>query len=93
MAVSQSRQPGNQPFRPKKLIIISSCLVEGGIHKERGDEYTPNSAEETYNLIRAQRAIESTDEDVEQLKKELADEAKAKVATATTAKVPVAPVK
>lgn len=88
MAVTQSRQPGNQPFRPKELLIISSCLVAGGLHKERGEKYTPPSEEETYNLIRAQRAIEVNDPDAKQVEKELADEKAAKAAAAKAATAP-----
>lgn len=86
MAVTQRQsQPNNRVFIPRKLLIISSCIVAGGVHKERGEEYTPTTEEETYNLIRAQRAIEADDDDVDQVKKELADEAKAREAKAAAA--------
>lgn len=86
MAIT-TRSNQTTPVRPKKLFIVESCVVEGGEIKERGQEYTPTTAEETYNLIRAGRAIEATDPDVKEVKEEIAAEAKAKAEAAATATV------
>ncbi len=75
-------------MKTNRLLIISTCIVAGGIIKERGQYHEPKSEQETYDLVRAGRALDVNDPDS---KEAVAEIEKEKAAVVKAAKV-VAPV-
>ncbi len=80
-------------MKTTRLLIISTCVVAGGVIKERGQYHEPKSEQETYDLVRAGRALDVNDPDskdaIAEIEKEKAVVAKPVVAKPVVVK-PVA---